>query len=70
MRSSNVPVRILQFAPFGAPPPLIFSEAKLSCRAVREVLAKLGRKQKTRRENERTHARHCERSEAIEGPPP
>jgi len=27
MRSSEVPVRILPFAPFGAPPPLIFLEA-------------------------------------------
>src|SRR5579864_2704954 len=46
MRSSEVPVRILPFAPFGAPPPLIFLEATVACSG----LARLGRK-KTRREN-------------------
>src|SRR5579859_378537 len=47
MRSSEVPVRILPFAPFGAPPPLIFLEAN----AFVQWLAK-PRAQKTRRENE------------------
>src|SRR5579859_4404674 len=60
MRSSEVPVRILPFAPFGAPPPLIFLEAN----AFVQWLGK-ARAQKTRRENRRT--RHCERSEAIQG---
>jgi hypothetical protein len=47
MRSSEVPVRILPFAPFGAPPPLIFLEAN----AFVQWLAKT-RAQKARRENE------------------
>src|SRR5579864_7552343 len=47
MRSSEVPVRILPFAPFGAPPPLIFLEAKgfVHCRGK-------ARAQKTRRGND------------------
>src|SRR5579864_566940 len=50
MRSSEVPVRILPFAPFGAPPPLIFLEAN----AFVQWLAKT-RAQKTRRENGIAH---------------
>ncbi len=49
-------------APIGAPPPLIFLEANVFV----QWLAK-PRAQKTRRENEIAHARHCERSEAIQG---
>src|SRR5579859_2184709 len=48
MRSSEVPVRILPFAPFGAPPPLIFWRQTLSCSG----LPRLGRKKRVARTGE------------------